>query len=307
MQYINENAIVNDNIKQYKKKVERKQGCACTDGCQSSRKCPCYKQNVKLQNPTYTPQYLRETDETIIFQNRATSQINKVYNFNECHAGCGCDKDVCFNFLLGRPNLKKFKFLIKRLHKTPSDGAAGFTMWGLFALEDIPAGAFLMDYRGEVVTKKQGDMRGKFYDANGLSYLFDMNDPLDSDEKEKFIQKAYSNEFFPLCLDAMFFGNEARFINHCCDPNVQSFNLTGQYDSNTLHSVGLFSSRAIKKGEELNLDYQWDKNELSIKDNIPCLCGSHRCRGYLMRAKKQKPVQAPTANQSADKAQKEKA
>jgi len=27
-------------------------------------------------------------------------------------------------------------------------------MWGLFALEDIPAGAFLMEYNGEIVTKK---------------------------------------------------------------------------------------------------------------------------------------------------------
>ncbi|MFO0116334.1 MAG: SET domain-containing protein [bacterium] len=23
-----------------------------------------------------------------------------------------------------------------------------------------------------------------------------------------------------MCLDAMFYGNEARFINHSCDPNV---------------------------------------------------------------------------------------
>lgn len=37
-------------------------------------------------------------------------------------------------------------------------------MWGLFAMEDIPAGAFLMEYKGEIVTKKQGDMRGTYYD-----------------------------------------------------------------------------------------------------------------------------------------------
>jgi SET domain-containing protein len=57
-------------------------------------------------------------------------------------------------------------------------------MWGLFALEDIPAGAFLMEYNGEIVTKKHGDMRGTYYDANGLSYLFDMNDPLPTEERE---------------------------------------------------------------------------------------------------------------------------
>ena len=54
-------------------------------------------------------------------------------------------------------------------------------------------------------------MRGTYYDANGLSYLFDMNDPLQTEEREQQIQRAYFNEFFPLCLDSMFFGNEACF------------------------------------------------------------------------------------------------
>ena len=57
-------------------------------------------------------------------------------------------------------------------------------MWGLIAMEEIPAGAFLMEYLGEIVSKKQGDMRGTFYDDNGLSYLFDLNDPSESDERE---------------------------------------------------------------------------------------------------------------------------
>ena len=98
-------------------------------------------------------------------------------------------------------------------------------------------------------------MRGTYYDANGLSYLFDMNDPLPTEEREQQIQRAYFNEFFPLCLDSMFFGNEARFINHSCDSNVSSFNLTGITDSQTFHNVGLFASRHISKGEELTMDY----------------------------------------------------
>jgi hypothetical protein len=70
-------------------------------------------------------------------------------------------------------------------------------------------------------------MRGSFYDDNGLSYLFDMNDPLDVEKREVGIQAGYFGEFFPLCLDSMFYGNESRFINHSCDPNIQSFNLSG--------------------------------------------------------------------------------
>jgi hypothetical protein len=44
-----------------------------------------------------------------------------------------------------------------------------------------------MQYTGEVVTKKQGDMRGSYYDSTSLSYLFDMNDPLDSEKREQTI------------------------------------------------------------------------------------------------------------------------
>ena len=58
------------------------------------------------------------------------------------------------------------------------------SMWGLIAMEEIPAGAFLMEYLGEIVSKKQGDMRGTYYDDNGLSYLFDLNDLCESDERE---------------------------------------------------------------------------------------------------------------------------
>ena len=57
-------------------------------------------------------------------------------------------------------------------------------MWGLIAMEEIPAGAFLMEYLGEIMSKKQGDMRGTYYDDNGLSYLFDLNDPTEADERE---------------------------------------------------------------------------------------------------------------------------
>ena len=161
-------------------------------------------------------------------------------------------------------------------------------MWGLIAMEEIPAGAFLMEYLGEIVSKKQGDMRGTFYDDNGLSYLFDLNDLSEEDEREQKIQKVYFNEFFPLCIDSMFYGNEARFINHSCDPNVVSFNLTGQTDSNLYHSIGLFAQRKIMPGEELTLDYSWDKNMLDISQDVPCLCESEICRGFLMRAKKTK-------------------
>ena len=87
----------------------------------------------------------------------------------------------------------RFKVLIKRIRKggvkkkvteqdengemierTVEEG--GTVMWGLFAMEEIPAGSFIMEYVGEIVPKLEGDMRGSYCDQEGLSYLFDMND-----------------------------------------------------------------------------------------------------------------------------------
>jgi SET domain-containing protein len=104
-------------------------------------------------------------------------------------------------------------------------------MWGLFAMEDIPAGAFVVEYLGEVVTKKIGDIRGTHYDKIGCSYLFDMNDPLDEESYEIRVNQAFNDSFFPFCIDAGLYGNESRFINHSCDPNLRSFNLVQDCES----------------------------------------------------------------------------
>ena len=111
---------------------------------------------------------------------RATTAINKVFSFNECSPVCGCNKNVCLNYLVNLQNKKTFKTLVRRIKKSIIIGSdqeqsaqkrsnaesadndkKEIHMWGLFAMEDIPAGAFLMEYKGEIVTKKHGDMRGK--------------------------------------------------------------------------------------------------------------------------------------------------
>lgn len=94
-------------------------------------------------------------------------------------------------------NKHKFKFLIKRILKSTPETLdengkvllpkIEFAMWGLFALEDIPTGAFIMEYTGEIITKKEGDKRGNDYDKVGMSYLFDMNDSDEANPYEKSI------------------------------------------------------------------------------------------------------------------------
>ena len=57
----------------------------------------------------------------------------------------------------------------------------GIYMWGLVSIDLIPAGSLVAEYTGEVLTKREGDKRGHFYDLEGMSYLFDLNDPYDDD------------------------------------------------------------------------------------------------------------------------------
>ena len=104
-------------------------------------------------------------------------------------------------------------------------------MWGLYAMEDIMPGAFVVEYVGEVVTKKAGDIRGTHYDKLGQSYLFDMNDPQEDESYELRVNQAFNDSFFPFCIDAGLYGNESRFINHSCDPNLRSFNLVVNCES----------------------------------------------------------------------------
>ena len=79
---------------------------------------------------------------------------------------------------MAKSEKRQVKLEIRRIKKGKQ------SMWGLFAMEDIQEGSFLCEYTGEILTKKHGDMRGSFYDSQGLSYLFDMNEPGEKEKRE---------------------------------------------------------------------------------------------------------------------------
>lgn len=97
---------------------------------------------------------------------------------------CACNKDLCQNFLMEQANRHKWKVVIKRVRKAQVVLGKEYsvTMWGLYAAETIPAGAFVVEYVGEILLAKEGDRRGEEYDQIGMSYLFDMNEMDDYDE-----------------------------------------------------------------------------------------------------------------------------
>lgn len=84
--------------------------------------------------------------------------------------------------------------------------------WGIRTLEDLPAGAFAFEYVGEILTNTEMFHRNekllKSTMQGEITHTFPVT--LDADwGTEKLLEDETA-----LCLDATFFGNVARFLNH---------------------------------------------------------------------------------------------
>ncbi|TNN59737.1 Histone-lysine N-methyltransferase EHMT2 [Liparis tanakae] len=127
--------------------------------------------------------------------------------------------------------------------------------WGVRALQDIPQGSFICEYVGELISDAEADVR------EDDSYLFD----LDNKDGEVY------------CIDARYYGNISRFINHLCDPNLIPVRVFMLHQDLRFPRIAFFSSRDIHSGQELGFDYGdrfWD-----IKSKyFTCQCGSEKCK-----------------------------
>ena len=142
---------------------------------------------------------------------------------------------------------------------------------GMFAVADIPAGTRLIEYKGRLMTHRQAD---RLYDGStesGHTFLFTLND--------KYI------------IDANVDGNEARWINHGCDPNCEAVLDEADGSNRRKDRVFIESKRAIKSGEELTYNYGITLDERQtprLKAVWACRCGSRKCTGTMLQPKRTK-------------------
>lgn len=148
----------------------------------------------------------------------------------ECNKRCECPP-TCKNRVVQKGRTTKLA-----IYRT--DNGCG---WGVKAMERIKAGSFVVQYVGEVITSDEAESRGKKYDADGRTYLFDLDFNLGDDN-------LYT-------VDAAFYGNLSHFINHSCDPNLSIFNVYINCLDPNLPQLCLFARRDILKGEQLTFDY----------------------------------------------------
>jgi len=136
--------------------------------------------------------------------------------------------------------MKKTKLKEARVRVGRSSPGQGL---GLFALEQIQKKDFVIEYKGKKIPTKVAD-------TLGTKYLFEIDEKWTVDGSDKK------------------YGNEARYINHSCEPNCEAE--IDEYDHILIYAI-----KNIKKGEELNYDYGKEYFDEFIK---PYGCKCEACQ-----------------------------
>lgn len=133
---------------------------------------------------------------------------------------------------------------------------------GAFARTPIPAGTRLIEYAGRRLTPAEADALYPDDDATAPhTFLFAIDDDV--------------------VVDAGQDGNEARWLNHSCDPNCDVV-----VDEQRLW---IETVRDVAAGEELTYDYQMvlkTRHTPAAKRRFPCHCGAATCRGTMLAKKR---------------------
>jgi len=129
---------------------------------------------------------------------------------------------------------------------------------GVFATQHIPKRTRIIEYLGERISHREADRRYDDHDENdNHTFLFNVDRGL--------------------VIDAGVNGNEARFINHSCEPNCESV-----IEHRRVYIEAL---RDISPGEELCYDYQIGRERgdpPNVDEIYACRCGQRGCRGTML-------------------------
>uniref|UniRef100_A0A3B4BKW3 Uncharacterized protein n=1 Tax=Periophthalmus magnuspinnatus TaxID=409849 RepID=A0A3B4BKW3_9GOBI len=128
--------------------------------------------------------------------------------------------------------------------------------WGIRTKESLRSGQFIIEYLGEVVSEHEfrSRMMEQYFSHSGHYCL-----NLDSG----------------MVIDSYRMGNEARFINHSCEPNCEM----QKWSVNGVYRIGLFALKDITSGTELTYDYNF--HSFNTEEQQVCKCGSESCRGII--------------------------
>jgi uncharacterized protein len=135
---------------------------------------------------------------------------------------------------------------------------------GAFAVRRIRKGTRIVEYLGDRLTHRQADERYEDKsERDNHTFLFIVDRGV--------------------VIDGGINGNDARFINHSCDPNCESVIEDRR--------VFIEAIRTIQPGDELTYDYQIGRDRTDppdVDEIFACRCGAASCRGSMLWPPKRK-------------------
>lgn len=158
----------------------------------------------------------------------------------ECNCGRGCQNQ----------RFQRKQWADVSVIKTEKKG------FGLRANTALQPNDFVFEYIGEVINEPTFRRRMMQYDQEGIKHFYFMS--------------LTRSEF----VDATKKGNLGRFCNHSCSPNCY----VDKWVVGEKLRMGIFTSRAIRAGEELVFNYNVDRYGA---DPQPCYCGEPNCTGFI--------------------------
>jgi SET domain-containing protein len=135
---------------------------------------------------------------------------------------------------------------------------------GVFATRKIEAGERIIEYTGERIGWPEALRRTEA--SNGPvnhTFYFSLDD---------------GN-----VIDGGSHGNDARWINHACEPNCEAYEEDGR--------VFIHALMDIEPGQELNYNYALvyePRHTAAVKRQFECRCGTPSCKGTMLAPKKRK-------------------
>lgn len=177
-----------------------------------------------------------------IVKNRPVSPVQLINNSKRESDVCNCrpsdespcgKNSSCFNVMLDmecdrscpvgvkcqNQNLRNRKYAALKIEKT-ADGR-GF---GVFSVNDIEPDTFIIEYVGELINQQELDRR--------------MISKMSEQETEFY----YLTIQYDLIIDAEFYANKSRFLNHSCSPNC----IARKVIVDGHPRIGIYSTKAIK-------------------------------------------------------------
>ncbi|GHH48243.1 MULTISPECIES: SET domain-containing protein [Gammaproteobacteria] len=139
---------------------------------------------------------------------------------------------------------------------------------GVFAVKALKKGERIIEYKGRRRTHEEVDNDDSGDVESGHTFLFTLSDEY--------------------VIDANYEGNDARWINHSCDPNCEAVIEEDEDDSRNSR-VFIEAIRDIEPGEELTYNYGItlaERHTPRLKKIWACRCGARNCTGTMLQPKR---------------------